>query len=92
MAGVSYRQVDYWARQGLLEVATPASGSGSARRFTFEQVVDARLLGLFPPGWARLVLGLGDGRQVLAPGVEVVVDRAAVAADVRTLMSERLGS
>lgn len=33
-AGVSYRQLDYWIRCGILTPAREARGSGSARRFT----------------------------------------------------------
>ena len=38
-AGITYRQLDYWARTGLVEpTVRPAHGSGSQRR------VDVRLL------------------------------------------------
>lgn len=38
LAGVTYRQADYWVRIGLLPCDTPARGSGSARRFSGRQV------------------------------------------------------
>lgn len=42
---VSYRQLDYWLRTGLIpEPATPANGAGSARGFAFEDVVRVSLV------------------------------------------------
>lgn len=38
LAGVSYRQADYWVREGLVTPAVEARGSGSARRFAPEDV------------------------------------------------------
>lgn len=35
--GASYRQLDYWARQGVLVPAVEAAGSGTARRYTKAQ-------------------------------------------------------
>lgn len=34
IAGITYRQLDYWARTGLIEPAVPAVGSGSRRRYS----------------------------------------------------------
>lgn len=42
VAGASYRQLDYWARIGLLVPDTPARGSGSQRRYTLRQAMAAR--------------------------------------------------
>lgn len=42
--GVSYRQLDYWCRTGVIEPLVPARGSGNARRFTPEQVQVVRLV------------------------------------------------
>jgi DNA-binding transcriptional MerR regulator len=36
-AGVSFRQVDYWCRIGLIDGIDPWIGSGARRRFTPEQ-------------------------------------------------------
>lgn len=45
IVGISYRQLDYWARTGL---ATPsirsASGSGSQRLYSFEDLVRLKLI------------------------------------------------
>lgn len=39
LAGISYRQADYWARIGLIEPEAPANGSGSRRRWNRHQVL-----------------------------------------------------
>lgn len=36
--GVSYRQLDYWLRNGAIGAAVGASGSGSRREFAEEQI------------------------------------------------------
>lgn len=46
LAGISYRQLDYWLRVGLLDSAVPGNGSGSRRRFDSRDVADARLAAL----------------------------------------------
>lgn len=38
LAGLSYRQLDYWQRIGTMTAHTPARGSGSRRQFTAQQV------------------------------------------------------
>ena len=45
LAQVSYRQLDYWARTGLLVPEVEASGSGSQRVYGEDQVGKARVLG-----------------------------------------------
>lgn len=42
--GATYRQVDYWVRAGLVVPEVGATGSGSARRWTVEQVTRVNLL------------------------------------------------
>ena len=40
VAGISYRQLDYWARAGLVTPSIrPASGSGSQRLYSFTDIV-----------------------------------------------------
>lgn len=39
-AGITYRQLDYWARTGLVEPSVrPASGSGSQRLYSFRDIL-----------------------------------------------------
>jgi DNA-binding transcriptional MerR regulator len=45
LAGITYRQVDYWARTDLLRPSvTDATGSGSRRRYSHMDLVILRLL------------------------------------------------
>lgn len=39
MAGVTYRQVDYWVREGLVSPVVRARGSGTTRRFDSTDVL-----------------------------------------------------
>ena len=45
LAGVTYRQVDYWQRTSVITPWQPASGSGSRARFSAVQVLQLALLG-----------------------------------------------
>lgn len=51
-ADISYRQLDYWARTGLVEPSIQsASGSGSQRLYSFTDVVHLKLIkGLLDTG------------------------------------------
>ncbi len=45
LTGVTYRQLDYWARTGLLRPSiTDASGSGSKRRYSYNDVVELKVI------------------------------------------------
>jgi DNA-binding transcriptional MerR regulator len=40
VAGITYRQLDYWARTGLVEPSLrPATGSGTQRLYSFQDVL-----------------------------------------------------
>jgi DNA-binding transcriptional MerR regulator len=44
-AGITYRQLDYWARTGLVEpTVRGASGSGSQRLYSFRDVLTLRIV------------------------------------------------
>jgi len=38
IAGITYRQLDYWCRQGIIEPTVGAVGSGSRREFSRDEV------------------------------------------------------
>ncbi|HYJ75733.1 MAG TPA: MerR family transcriptional regulator, partial [Kineosporiaceae bacterium] len=39
-AGITYRQLDYWARTGLVEPSVrPATGSGTQRLYSFRDIL-----------------------------------------------------
>ncbi len=45
IVGISYRQLDYWARTKLVEPSLrPAQGSGSQRLYSFADLVDLKLI------------------------------------------------
>jgi DNA-binding transcriptional MerR regulator len=44
-AGISYRQLDYWARTGLVEPSVrPAQGSGSQRLYSFRDILTLKVV------------------------------------------------
>jgi DNA-binding transcriptional MerR regulator len=43
-AGCTYRELDYWARTGVLEPSIPANGSGSRRLYSTDDVRALRLI------------------------------------------------
>jgi hypothetical protein len=45
LVGITYRQLDYWARTGLLipSIAT-ATGSGSKRRYSYHDVLEIKVI------------------------------------------------
>jgi len=45
LVGITYRQLDYWARTGLLTPSIQdASGSGSQRRYSFGDIVQLKVV------------------------------------------------
>jgi DNA-binding transcriptional MerR regulator len=62
-AGISYRQLDYWARTGLVEPSVrPARGSGSQRLYGFRDILVLRVV-----------------KRLLDTGISLQQIRAAVA-------------
>jgi DNA-binding transcriptional MerR regulator len=45
LSGVTYRQLDYWARTGLvMPSVTPATGSGSKRAYSYGDVLEVKVI------------------------------------------------
>lgn len=45
IAGISYRQLDYWARQNIVRPSlTKASGSGSRRVYSYRDLLELRVI------------------------------------------------
>ena len=45
IVGITYRQLDYWARTGLLRPSiTDATGSGSQRRYSYSDVLELKVI------------------------------------------------
>ena len=48
LTGVTYRQLDYWARTGLVTPSiTPAMGSGSKRKYAYLDVLEVKVIKSF---------------------------------------------
>ncbi len=63
IVGITYRQLDYWARTGLLRPSlTDASGSGSQRLYAYSDVVELKVI-----------------KQLLDAGVNLQKARRAIA-------------
>jgi len=45
LSGLTYRQVDYWTRKGILGSETPQPGSGHQRRYSQGQIQVAIMMG-----------------------------------------------
>src|SRR6187402_3738532 len=45
VVGISYRQLDYWARTDLIRPSlTDAAGSGSRRRYSYSDLLELRVI------------------------------------------------
>src|SRR5271157_2414373 len=45
LVGITYRQLDYWARTNLLRPSiTDAAGSGSQRRYSYNDVLELKVI------------------------------------------------
>ena len=62
LVGITYRQLDYWARTGLLRpTLAEARGSGTKRRYSYHDVLELKVI-----------------KQLLAAGVSLQMARRAV--------------
>lgn len=84
--GVTYRNLDYWIRQGWLDSHVAARGSGSHRWFTIAQVRHAALMvrlvraGITPSRASGLAVALArTGSAELAPDLWLITVPAAAA-------------
>nr|WP_327078684.1 MerR family transcriptional regulator [Kytococcus aerolatus] len=80
-AGVTYRQLDYWARTGLLRPSIRgASGSGSQRLYSFRDIVVLKII--------KRLLDTGVSLQQIRVAVDAVAERGAEDLAALTLMSD----
>jgi DNA-binding transcriptional MerR regulator len=96
IVGISYRQLDYWDRTGLLHPSlAPARGSGSKRRYSYRDVLELRLIKRLLDGGlelreARRAIGclrevgedLAQANLVLGPAGSVLVRSGEELVDV----------
>jgi len=83
-AGITYRQLDYWVRAGLLDGQRDL-GSGNARDWTTAQASKARVMGSLVragvgPRLASELAGelLHAGRTQIAPGLWLTCETPAL--------------
>jgi DNA-binding transcriptional MerR regulator len=80
-AGISYRQLDYWARTGLVAPSIrSASGSGSARLYSFRDILVLKVIKRF--------LSAGVSLQNIRSAVEHLKIRGSEDLSSITLMSD----
>jgi DNA-binding transcriptional MerR regulator len=80
-AGITYRQLDYWARTGLVEPSVrPASGSGSQRLYGFRDILALKIV--------KRLLDTGISLQQIRTAVDYLRDQGAGDMAQVTLMSD----
>lgn len=80
-AGISYRQLDYWARTGLvLPSIRSASGSGTARLYSFTDILVLKII--------RRFLDAGVSLQNIRKAVEHLISKGIANLEQVTLMSD----
>nr|WP_221462772.1 MerR family transcriptional regulator [Streptomyces olivoverticillatus] len=80
-AGITYRQLDYWARTGLVEPSVrPAYGSGSQRLYSFRDVVVLKIV--------KRLLDTGVSLQNIRTAVQHLRTRGMADLPRMTLMSD----
>src|SRR6185437_6125958 len=80
-AGITYRQLDYWARTGLVEPSVRgASGSGSQRLYSFRDILVLKVV--------KRLLDTGVSLQQIRSAVEHLRERGVEDLAQITLMSD----
>ncbi len=80
-AGITYRQLDYWARTGLVEPSVrPARGSGSQRLYGFRDILVLRVV--------KRLLDTGISLQQIRSAVSYLREHGATDLARVTLMSD----
>ena len=80
-AGITYRQLDYWARTGLVEPSVrPASGSGSQRLYGFRDILVLKVV--------KSLLDTGISLQQIRTAVAHLRERGSADLAQVTLMSD----
>jgi DNA-binding transcriptional MerR regulator len=80
-AGITYRQLDYWARTGLVEPSVrPAAGSGSQRLYGFRDILVLKVV--------KRLLDTGISLQQIRSAVAYLRERGSADLAQVTLMSD----
>ncbi|MGH2738879.1 MAG: MerR family transcriptional regulator [Actinomycetota bacterium] len=81
IVGITYRQLDYWARTGLVNPSVQeAGGSGTQRLYSFEDLVQLRVI--------KRLLDAGISLQSIRQAIGYLRDRLKQAPHGMTLMSD----
>jgi len=80
-AGITYRQLDYWARTGLVEPSVrPAHGSGTQRLYSFRDILMLKVV--------KRLLDTGVSLQNIRTAVDHLRERGVADLTEITLMSD----
>ncbi|MGL5816982.1 MAG: MerR family transcriptional regulator [Phycicoccus sp.] len=80
-AGITYRQLDYWARTGLVEPSVrPAGGSGTQRLYGFRDILVLKVV--------KRLLDTGVSLQQIRVAIDVLRERGVDDLAQITLMSD----
>jgi DNA-binding transcriptional MerR regulator len=80
-AGITYRQLDYWARTGLVEPSIrTASGSGTQRLYGFRDILVLKIV--------KRLLDAGVSLQNIRTAVDLLRSRGVTELERITLMSD----
>ncbi|MDR2253610.1 MAG: MerR family transcriptional regulator [Bifidobacteriaceae bacterium] len=80
-AGITYRQLDYWARTGLVEPSVrPATGSGTQRLYNFRDILVLKIV--------KRLLDTGVSLHQIRTAVQHLRDRGVDDLATVTLMSD----
>jgi DNA-binding transcriptional MerR regulator len=80
-AGITYRQLDYWARTGLVEPSIrPATGSGTQRLYGFRDILVLKIV--------KRLLDAGVSLQQIRQAVTHLTNRGIADLATLTLMSD----
>jgi DNA-binding transcriptional MerR regulator len=81
VVGITYRQLDYWARTGLVTPSVrPASGSGTSRLYGFRDILELKIV--------KRLLDTGVSLQQIRTAVEHLRQRGTTDLTQVTLMSD----
>jgi DNA-binding transcriptional MerR regulator len=81
VAGITYRQLDYWARTSLVSpTVRPATGSGTARLYGFRDILELKIV--------KRLLDTGVSLQQIRTAVEHLRKRGTTDLTQVTLMSD----
>ncbi len=81
VAGITYRQLDYWARTGLVEPSVrPATGSGTQRLYSFRDILVLKVV--------KRLLDTGVSLQQIRTAVTHLHERGVADLSKITLMSD----